>query len=178
MKKGLLLVVLLLAMASMMAAMAYTSATVNNDAQMTLQNTQDALLALSASEEHNAAYYHDVTANILRIDLDKGNGNVDYGIQPYSEYAWEDLFTVTNNSEHTVDVEITMESDFAPGVRLYAGFDGDWEQLVSWVDSNVNGPLEFTLEPGEAKPIDIKTSSKNGHVSTYEWNLKVNATKQ
>ena len=69
MKKGLLMVVLLLALSSIMAAMSYTSATVTSAMSGTVKSTDTSLLALKAGS-HKAAT---IDNGVLKIDFNKGN---------------------------------------------------------------------------------------------------------
>jgi hypothetical protein len=163
-----------------MAAMSYSSATVTNDMSVSLVDTQDALLALEANPEHNAAYHGNKTADTLNIDLDKGNGNGDYGVQPFSVYTWNDLFEVTNNSEHDVVVTIKTNPNVNDGrIKLLASTDGtSWVRLSNIHSQSPGGELTFTLKSGESQWIDIKTDSMNGHVKTTDLKLIVEAEKQ
>lgn len=179
MKKSLLSVVFLLATSSAMAAMSFSSASVTSDMSVSLVNTQDALLALEASAEHNAAFYKNLTADMLNIDLDKGNGNEDFGVQPFSIYTWNDLFKVTNNSEHDVDVTIKINPNVNEGrIKLLASADGtNWVRLSNIHSQNPGGELKFTLPKGLNKWIDIKTDSMNGHEKITDLKLIVEAQK-
>ena len=56
MKKSLILVVILLAVASLMAAMAYTKAMVTNNAELKIVNTNKALLALEPQDSKNKGF--------------------------------------------------------------------------------------------------------------------------
>jgi len=178
MKKGLFSVVFLLAISSVMAAMSFSSAAVTSDMSVSLVDTDKALLALTASDEHNAAYYHDVTAKQLKIDLNKGN-NGSYGVQPNSVYTWDDLFKVTNNSEHPVTVTIKTNPDVNEGrISLFASTNGnDWARLSNIHSQNPGGDLTFTLSAGSEQWIDIKTDAKNGHVKKTDLKLIVDAKK-
>lgn len=183
MKKSLLMVVMLLAVSSVMAAMSFSSASVKSNMSVSLVDTGDALLALNASDVHNASYLDTTSADVLEIDLNKGNGDADedtkgsYGVQESSIYTWNDLFGVTNNSEHAVDVTVTIP-DVESNVRIYASVDGvNWERLVSHVSPNA-GELTFSLEAGDSQKIDLKTNAHNGHTTLEGLDLQVEAQKQ
>lgn len=161
-KKSLLLVVALLGMASLMAAMAFSSATVTSAASFSVVNSDEALLALIPSEEHNAAFIgdegaHDSLAKRLVIDWDKGFENKDYGIQPFSTYLWDDLFAVRNNSENDIHVKVYLDPDVSP-VNLYFA---STRVASRWV--NIGGEtLEFDLAAGETEWISTKFASTSG----------------
>ena len=160
MKKSLLVVIALLCMASLMAAMAFTSAKVTSSASFTVVNSDEALLALIPSEFHNAAFIggsHPSNAQMLVIDWDKGYNNQDFGIQPYSTYLWEDLFAVRNNSENPIHVKVYLDPDVSP-VNIFFASTG---VASRWV--NIGGKaLEFDLGPGEEEWINTKFESGAG----------------
>lgn len=148
-KQGLLLVVALLALAGLMAAMAFTSANVKGNMTLSVVNTSEALLALTKGE-HAAAYYTDLThdnkqmASTLNINLNRGNGG-NFGLQRNSTYVWDDLFQVTNNSDKTVEVTVSINRDKGPYIYLKTG--------SSWA----NGPsVTFELAPGASRWVDMK----------------------
>ncbi|WP_019413595.1 hypothetical protein [Paenisporosarcina sp. TG20] len=179
MKKSLLSVVFLLATSSAMAAMSFSSASVVSGMDVSLVDTDKALLALEASSEHNAAYYanHQSTTNQLYLDLDKGNNGGDFGVQPNSVYTWDDLFKVTNNSEHEVKVNITTNPTSGGRINLSASTEGtDWTRLLGIHGSG--GSLSFDLAAGASTWIDIKTDSLNGRDAFPEgFELIVDAEK-
>ena len=135
MKKSLLIVIALLAMASLMAAMALTSATVTNAATIKIVNTQDALVALkpgtgTGNNENTARI---VDGNLV-FEFGRGKNGAMYGLQKNSEYVWESLFIVTNHSETPIKryfeaknvpdgVKIEMRSTFHPWEPSHAWFD-------------------------------------------------------
>lgn len=177
MRKSLLVVVALLCMASLMAAMAYTTASVSNDFTVKLVNTQDALLALKASDYHNAATTDHITADMLNINLNKGKDGVEYGIQPYSTYEWDDLFEVINNSEHDVTVSIKLDPNKHGRTDIYAKDGEKWVMLNG--RSSSGGALTFVLESGDSQWIDIKTDrTLNGWEMDYNFDLVVEATSE
>jgi len=178
MKKSLLSVVFLLATSSAMAAMSYSSASVTSDMSVTLEDTDQALLALTAGE-HSAAFYGSATAHQLKLNLDKGF-NGDFGVQPDSTYKWDDLFIVTNNSDEVVNVKIKTNPNVNEGrIQLSASIDGtNWNRLSNIHSQNPGGTLAFTLQPGAKQEIDIKTDASNGHVTTTALDLIVEAEKE
>ncbi len=174
MKKSLLSVVFLLATSSAMAAMSYSSASVTSGMDVSLVDTDKALLALEASSEHKAAYYenHPSTTNQLYLDLDKGNEGNQFGVQPNSVYTWDDLFKVTNNSEHAVKVNITTDPASGGRITLSASTESSaWKTLLG-----IHGPgsgLSFELAAGASKEIDFKTDSLNGR-DAFPEGFKIN----
>ncbi len=125
MKKGLIVVIALLAVASLMAAMAYNSATVTNAAQLKVVSTDKALLTLEANTPwswQSTVGAKDNTATVkdgeLFFEFGKGVGRdgstpVFYGLQPNSEYQWNPLFTMRNKSAETIEVTIEATGPFA-----------------------------------------------------------------
>ncbi|HHU62780.1 MAG TPA: hypothetical protein GXZ32_00980 [Clostridiales bacterium] len=111
MKKSLVLVVVLLCVAGLMAAMAYTNAYVANDASMTIVDTTDGSLELGTV---GGKGNEDLTARIdengnLVFNFAKGNLGKDFGFQRNSIYGWERLFYVKNNSSEPVWYTIENE---------------------------------------------------------------------
>lgn len=105
-----ILVTAALALAGVIAVMAYTQATVNGSAAAAVVTTEDALLALSCSDGAvNADGTCYVEGGGLFLDFSKGIG--DRGFQPNSVYEFTDLVVVTNNSTGDVDVSLAAEGD-------------------------------------------------------------------
>lgn len=99
-----------LTLTGVMAAMAYTQATVNSAAAAAVVATDDALLALSCSEGPvNADGVCDLEDGQLRLDFSRGIGPS--GFQPNSVYEFADLVIVTNNSAG--DAEVSVAADGA-----------------------------------------------------------------
>lgn len=110
----------------------------------------------------------------LGIDLSRGKGDESFGIQDGSEYIWEDLFKVTNNSEHSVVVSISMDPASQGRVNIYARGPEDAWKVLSGIHGS-GGKVEFTLEPGEKQYIDMKATATNGWTAEYNWKLVVDA---
>jgi hypothetical protein len=125
MKKGLLMVVFLLAISSVMAAMSYNKAAVTNASQLKVVNTNQALLTLEANTPwswQSTVGAKDQTAVMkdgeLFFQFGKGiNGGSGapefYGLQPNSEYQWNPLFTLRNKSAETIKVTISATGPYA-----------------------------------------------------------------
>ncbi len=132
MKKSLLMVVLLLAMSSLMAAMSYSSATVTSAMTGTVKSTDTSLLALNVGK-HKAAT---IDGGVLKIDFNKGNVTGQpvntYGLQKQSEYIWNELFSVKNNSENIVYAIIKTENNLPSGISLQVkSGNGQWINIDS-----------------------------------------------
>ncbi|HHY06473.1 MAG TPA: hypothetical protein GX532_05800 [Clostridia bacterium] len=108
-KKGLVLVIALLCMASLMAAMAYTSAEVQAGYTVSVVNTDKALLALIPNTDKDGTAYIDKDGNLV-LDFGRiGNeGNLS-GLQPGSTYEWRGLVDVQNNSQNKIEVDLSVD---------------------------------------------------------------------
>lgn len=116
MKKSLLVVVALLCMASLMAAMAYTSATVTSAAQMRVTSTDMALLRFdNVNNKFEVGYTTGVKDGELWFDFTQGK--VKNGFQPNSVYTYKNLFRIMNNQDNA-NIKITAETDI-PYLWLY-----------------------------------------------------------
>lgn len=110
-KKGLLLVVALLALSGLMAAMAYSTAVVKNGSQIVINNTNKALLEISSAG--NGAI-NDGTVQIVDgeavFNFGRGKDGKMFGFQPNSVYFYEYFMHVKNNTANPVEVEISLEN--------------------------------------------------------------------
>lgn len=186
MKKGLLMVVLLLALSSVMAAMSFSSAAVTSDMSFNISNTDESLLALTASNEHNASFYNSAGARKLVIDLDKGYDNKDFGIQNNSKYSWDGLFGVKNNSEHKIKVSIKTDPNAGKtgptqGIKTFlkGALGSNWTQVNGMYGAGA-GEYTFMLEPNETLNIDLLLESiqgSNKHATERKFNVIVSAEK-
>lgn len=127
MKKNLIVVVVLLCMASVMAAMAYNKAYVHNPTSLEIVSSDEALLAVIPGE---GLGNKDATASIddygrMRIDFGKGIGGEMFGLQPGSGYTWNKLFSIKNNSEEDLTYRITMDgAEIMKHITIYDNRDG------------------------------------------------------
>ncbi|NLZ92764.1 MAG: hypothetical protein GX922_01910 [Firmicutes bacterium] len=178
-KVGILVVVCLLVATGIMAAMAYTTASVESDMSVKLTRNANALLALKASGIHNASYFETRKnyTDVLEIDLSKGYNNETFGVQDNSAYCWEDLFGVKNNSENRVKVSITLNPNVQGRIHIHGrlGKGDNWTRISSVHDKHPGSALVFFLDPGAEEWIDLKTTAMNGHLATYNWKLIVDA---
>ena len=178
MKKSLLMVVLMLAMSSLMAAMSYSSATVTSAMTGSVKSTTESLLALNVGK-HKATT---IDAGVLKIDFNKGNVTSmpvsTYGLQKQSEYVWNELFSVKNNSENKINATIKLENNLPTGVQMFAKVEGG-----TWTDiTNTNGlviddiPVAFKTLTLHEKKVDVKVVvSPNASLGNFNPNLVVAA---
>lgn len=178
MKKSLLMVVLMLAMSSIMAAMSYSSATVTSAMTGTVKSTTDSLLALNIGK-HKATT---IEAGVLKIDFNKGNVTSmpvsTYGLQKHSEYVWNELFSVKNNSENMVNATIKVENNLPTGVQMFAKVgNGTWTEINSTSGLVIPDiPIAFKTNSTHEKNIDIKVVvSPNASLGNFNPNLVVAA---
>ena len=119
-RRSLLVVVALLCMASLMAAMAYTTATVTNAASMRVTKTEGSLLRFDLATNGNqtapeSGYTVGVENGEMWFDFTQGSSS-DAGFQPNSEYTYSKLFRVINSEQNrgngrTSTIELTAETD-------------------------------------------------------------------
>ncbi|WP_342433243.1 hypothetical protein [Neobacillus sp. FSL H8-0543] len=144
MKKGLIMVVFLLAISSVMAAMSYNKATVTNASELKIVNTDSALVTLQADAPwswENKIGSKDKTTVMkdgeLFFQFGKGiNGGTGaaefHGLQPNSEYQWNHIFTVRNKSAETVKVTVKATGVYAQYITFgtshnpRTGLDPTW----------------------------------------------------
>ena len=116
-KVGILVIIALLAVTGIMAAMAYTTAEVTNEGELSVVNTNMGLLGIRAGNYAAATY-----DNEGRIDFDFTKGehatgvSGTLGLQPGSVYKWNNLFFVKDNTKDDVDVEFTVDIESEEGI--------------------------------------------------------------
>jgi hypothetical protein len=140
---AILVIIGLLVISGSMAAMAYNQAVITNAGNITVNNTNQSLLALIP---HNGVGNKDLTAEIqngnLVFDFGRGDnpffgGDQQYGLQKNSEYVWGGpdvsygLFTYQNRSAETIVVEMKVEG-VPSGVKIY--FAGQAGPMNNWVE--------------------------------------------
>ena len=179
MKKSVLMVVTLFALSTLMAAFAFSSATIKNDGSLTVTSTNESLLALipgtGVGNLDGAAFVKD---GALKIDLAKGyNGN--FGVQGNSTYKWDSLFQVKNNSNETVQFNITKEGwGFDTKANIYLGAKNDSTGATAEFYSRSNSKNgKITLAPGQTATVylNVETESK-AQMTVRNATLTVNAT--
>lgn len=170
MKRSLLLVVTLLAVASLMAAMAYTYATVENNANVKIVNTDDALLALIPGSDADATDGSDLgnkdkTAFIgadgaMYFNFNKGLGGTNFGLQNGATYKWQDIFWVKNNSEDKIEFTVNASklgtADVGKNWLDIGIHKNGYNQEELFVADGVNTGTKVVLNPGEMLPIAIR----------------------
>jgi hypothetical protein len=122
MKKSLLVVVSLLCMASLMAAMAYTTAKVTSSADMIVTKSSMALLRFDNYGTPEEGYTSGVSSESGEMWFDFTQGTTKNGFQPNSEYTYSKLFRVINeqnrNNDRNSSILVTAETDL-PYLYLY-----------------------------------------------------------
>jgi len=198
-KKGLLMVVALLAVSCLMAAAAYSSATVTNAASLTVTNTDDSLMALTADHIGREIGFKDTTAEIengiLKFNFNKGryaDDNDEYGLQTNSIYTWWDednnrgLFQVKNNSNDTIKLSIAQDhNNYSGNLRFYYRMynnennygSNDWDDLEGGI-YKFNDSNEY-LPPGGTAEIGVKIdigAVPTGSIGTPDFfNIEITA---
>lgn len=180
MKKSLVMIVGLLATASLMAAMAFSTAQVPNNVQTAIVNTDKALVSIVENENFTdfAKIGDDGKMN---IDFTKGSGNVtDSGFQPGSSYIFNDLFYLKNNITKDIQIGVRFDQVY-PGdtnegpqglhviqtdkkVEGYHG--GDYMNALVHFNGNTftggyNEGRYITLKPGESIGLDWSFDNNN-----------------
>ncbi len=120
-KASILVIVGLLAVTGIMAAMAYNNATVVSSANLTIANTNAALLQLRhPAGQAGAVGSKDATYTIkngqmfIQFGMGTFNGVQSvYGLQPNSTYEWNPLFTIANLSAEKLDITVTADQAIA-----------------------------------------------------------------
>ncbi len=173
MKKSLLVVVVLLCVASLMAAMAYNNAIVTNAAELKIVNTNTAVLALQKYGHFNwgsnmkgtkdgTAAYKD---GELFFQFGKGVLGEFRGFQPNSEYSWRSLFTIRNLSEETINVTVRADGDIARYITFGSGGQNgvsDWgEQGQPYTFNNIK-PMNKQGDMWIIRNVAVKVSIPSG----------------
>ena len=150
-KKRLLFVTFLLALASLMAAMSFSYAKIDSSASFSVKSTNEALLALIPGDD-----YKD---NIAKIVDGKLVINIDPGVQKESEYLWNNLFSVKNNTNKSINVTVkTNDSQGNPSSTN--------QNTLTITDGQSSSHVSFTLNGGETKPVNLNIITKNLSVNS------------
>jgi len=153
---GMLLLVLVLAVTSLLAAAAYNVATVTNAATIKVSTTDDSLLSLTpqvGTAAGNTYGWHSAYLNVgnkdgtaridngvLVLDFSRGAGGYstagtyatpgggNHGVQPNSVYIWDNLFMIRNKTAELLTVELSADLNLPDGVDVYmkAHESGTW----------------------------------------------------
>lgn len=114
-KKGLLLVVTLLALSGLMAAMAYSNASVANKTLSAIVQTDNAWLAVVPNPDfEDFARVND--RGVMVIDFTGPNA---HGFQPNSVYEFKNLLYLKNNLDEPVEVGLRFSN-------VYKGESAKW----------------------------------------------------
>lgn len=184
MKKGLMSVAALLSASSILAAMSFSSAEVKSDMNVSLTDSANALLALTPGN-HAAAGL--ASNGELEINLNKGFDNQEYGVQNGSIYEWDNLFSVKNNSEKAVTVDLDVDFEgldlnekMVPqaNVSSLAANSGNDDKTLTIKDGVAPKAISFTLEPGQEEWINIEVDQDTviTYQTDYEYEIIVDAT--
>ena len=201
MKKGLLSVAFLLATSSAMAAMSFSSADVKSDMNVSVKNSNEALLALIANGDHTAPNYNGYGE--LVVDLNKGHKG-SYGVQNDSVYKWNKLFTVKNNSDKTIKVtvqaakggkggkgtqsvneDVSVADTTDASAQFWPGFPG-WppgnggdkgSETLTIKNANDSNTLTFELAAGATKDINLTVETKDVKQGPKDFDLNVSAVR-
>jgi len=177
-----------LAVAGLMAAYSYTTASVTNAATLSVVDTNQALLALTPGTPAVGGYPDkDVPASIqngnLVFDFNKGLGGADFGLQQNSTYYWDGMFTIQNNSSNAVQVTIT-DANLPAGVTLSMnqGETGKGATTINTNDASGlvkiqgNTGLTFTIPAGGWQEMDVQAQvGAMGISNSSNMTINVNA---
>lgn len=164
---GTLLLVLVLATASLLAAAAYNSATVTNTASLTIVSTNKALLSLEpnpgAGNKDRTAFINENTGQLV-FGFGGGYGGTPsrwWGLQPGSVYVWEGLFKVTNNTGEVVHWVVEVDEALRHYVHVSSGDGPRWNYATperalgpgdsEWVDVKVEIPADYREQFGQSQ---------------------------
>lgn len=109
-RRSLLIVVALLCMASLMAAMAFTSAMVSNSMTFAVVATDEAKLAMLENPKHHGVA--DIIDDKMVLDFSPG-------MQPGSTYNYDDLFYVKNNTDKDILVGLRFDQCYVGNSTNY-----------------------------------------------------------
>ncbi|WP_423800231.1 hypothetical protein [Neobacillus sp. SAB-20_R2A] len=176
-KRGLLMVVLLLAISSVMAAMSYNKATVTNAAELKIVNTDQALVTLQADAPwswENKIGAKDKTTVMRNGELffqfgkgiNGGNGQEEFhGLQPNSVYQWNHVFTLRNKSAETVKVTVRATGEYKQYITFGSGTRNTSEPVwgtkgQSLVFDNVGPEVKSGMQ--NVRSVAVKISLPSG----------------
>lgn len=161
MRKSLLVVVVMLAMASLMAAMAFNSGYIHSSQRLSIVNTDNALVALVPG---TGVGNLDATATVapdgaLSLDFGKGINGSYFGLQPGSSYVWNELFQVKSNTKEDIEYSFTLDSELA--------------KYVTITDTNTNTIMyrPGQYNPGGAGYVWVRIASGTTHSLKFEISL-------
>lgn len=181
-----------LAIAGLMAAYSYTSATVANAASLSVVDTNAALLALIPGSPNGVGSTPDLdtpvvdAAGNLVFDFNHGLNGGDFGLQGNSSYTWMDMFTVQNNSNNAVTVTIAA-ANVPAGVTLslQSGQFGYGSNNVNtnsegggYTSITGGGTDTYTLQPGEWVEFDAQANVAAGTALGASSNMQINVSGQ
>lgn len=178
-KAGIIAIVCLLAVAGIMAAMAYNTANITNESALKVVNTNSALLALEPNGNwswQSKVGFKDGTARMINGELyfEFGRGvlGVFRGLQPNSVYEYIPLFLLRNLSAEKIEVTVSAEGPFADYITFGTTDQSKATQkpaVANW--GNLGKPLNIgTINPITAqgdmwniRHIAVKIDVPSGH---------------
>lgn len=151
MKKSLLVVVVLLCMASILAALAYNNAYVQNPTLLKVVSTEDALVAIKPGTGlGNYDETAEVVDGVMHVNFGRGLDRQMFGLQPGSGYTWNNLFTVTNNSSEPISYRFTVSGNISPHITITENEREGNSGGLAYKDLKAGDkPIYRTIEPGE-----------------------------
>lgn len=163
-KKGLVLMTVLFCMASLMVAMAYTSAEVETGYTIRVVNTEEALLALIPNDQDKDGTAFMNKDGNLELDFGRiGNEGHFSGLQPGSIYEWEGLVSVQNNSQNKIKVDLTVDGPAADYLTVTAGKGNNSNKGNNGNNGNNKGNQNngwqiknLELNPNDKLPLNFK----------------------
>lgn len=181
MRKSVILVVVLFAVASLMGAFAYNQAVVESDQTLKVVATNQALLALKPGDgvgnKDKTAYVD--SDGILKIDFGRGLGeNGFHGLQPGSTYTWNKLISIQNKSAETVEVTLNLENGVAISTVAIANVEGtsnnNWfSGMEVWSNDNATA---FDLGPNCTIDLQFEVEiPRDAQLGTFAGTMTVDA---
>ena len=173
MRKGLIIVVALLAMASVMAAMAYNSATVTSAQTLKVTSTDKALLSL-VPKPVNKIGNKDVTAYVHNdgtLHFNFGASGLRKegfpGLQPGSTYTWDDLFAIHNRSAENLRVTVNVTGRLGNYITIYS--DNEHKAVY-----DASGPRTFNVSSDSQHPLTcVVTIPVGSHQDIFDGEITV-----
>lgn len=123
------LAVVFVALAVLVNVLAISSASIDSDMQIVVENTSTAMIALAApvapaTKDDDVTV--DTSSGVLDITLSDG-------LQPGSTYTFKSVFSITNNSANAVDVNIDTTGE--PAGMTVAFYNASGDGLIDGVTS-------------------------------------------
>lgn len=156
---------------------AYSRAAIDSSTNVTSVKTDSAILALTPGKDADGTAYINAQG-VMVVDFNKSIAGK--GEQPNSHYAWQHLFTVTNNSNNAVNLGATLTNA--------AGATTDINNAVSHIKAGgaaadcsdgteLKGGTTVSLAAGASTPICLVVEPKDDSLGqAMSGTLTINAT--